>query len=271
MKANVFDISGKVVKQLNLPSYFEQSYRPDLIKHAVISSQSRDYQRMGNSPLSNRNNTAEYIGSRKYRPVPNRCINTGKARLPRLKNRRTLMAGRVAGICQAVGGPRAHPPKVTRILIRKINSKERTKAIISAISAVANKELVENRGHKIPAKIVLPIIFESNIEEVNKTSEVYDILKQIGLDQDVEKAKNKRQIRAGKGKMRGRKYKRRKSVLFVLNDSKNRKAFSNLEGVDVVNASSLSIKELAPGTHAGRLTVFSEAAVESLAKRFNSN
>jgi large subunit ribosomal protein L4e len=269
MKANVFDLSGKIIKELNLPNYFEQSYRPDLIKKAVISSQSKDYQPKGNSPLSNRENTAEYIGSRKYRPVPNRNINTGKARLPRLKNRRTIMAGRVAGVSQAVGGPRAHPPKVTKILLRKINSKERTKAIISAISASANKELVENRGHKFPEEIILPIIFESNIEEINKTSEIYNILKQIGLDQDIEKAKNKKQIRAGKGKMRGRKYKKRKSILFVLNDSKNQKAFSNLEGVDVVNASNLSIKELAPGTHAGRLTVFSEAAIESLTKRFN--
>ncbi len=268
MKANVFDVNGQVKKEIDLPEYFFQEYRPDLIKKALISSQSNKYQPKGVSVLSNRDNTAEYIGSRKYRAVQNRNINTGHARLPRLKNNRTLMAGRVAGVSQAVGGPRAHPPKVSKILIKKINSKERTKAIISALSATTNQDLVKERGHVFSKNLKLPIIFEDNLEQLQKTSEVYTTLEKIGVIDDVTKAKSKKQVRAGKGKMRGRRYKRRKSVLFVLNDSKNYKAFSNLEGVDVIDANQLSIKELAPGTHAGRLTIYTESAIDSLKKRF---
>jgi large subunit ribosomal protein L4e len=269
MKANFFDINGQIKKEIDLPNYFSQEYRPDLIKKAVISSQSNSYQPKGNSPLSNRENTAEYIGSRKYRPVQNRNINTGHARLPRLKNNRTIMAGRVAGVSQAVGGPRAHPPKVAKILIKKINSKERTKAIISALSATTKEELVKDRGHIYAETIKLPIIFEDSLETIKKTSEINALLEKIGVVDDVLKAKTKKQVRAGKGKMRGRRYKRRKSVLFVLNDSKNYKAFTNLEGTDVVSANQLSIQELAPGTHAGRLTIFTESAIEALKKRFN--
>jgi len=267
MKTNVYDLQGKVTKEIELPNYFEQDYRPDLIKRAVLSSQSKGYQPKGNSPYSNRLNTAEYRGVRKPNRMDN-SINTGHARLPRLKNRRVLMSGRVAGVSHAVGGPRAHPPKITKILVKKINSKERTKAILSAISATANPMLVSLKGSVVPDKITLPIIIDSSIESLNKTKDVYSLLVSFGLADNVDKAKDAKTMRAGKGKVRGRKYKRRKSVLFVLGDNKNYKSFSNLEGVDVVSANQLSIQELAPGTHAGRLTVFSENAVNVLMDRF---
>lgn len=268
MKTNIYDLLGKPIKEINVPEYFTQEYRPDLIKRAVISSQSRSYQPMSPSPYSNRLNTAVYRGQRKKNTMDN-SINTGRARLPRLKNRRVLMAGRVAGVSQAVGGPKAHPPKVSKILIKKINTKEKTKAILSAISATANPGIVLSRGNKVPENITLPIVFENKIEQLSKTKDVYDILKIIGLSENIEKAKDAKTFRAGKGKMRGRRYKRRKTVLFVLDDYKNYKVFKNLEGVDVVSAQTLSIKELAPGTHAGRLTVFSENAIQKLQERFS--
>ena len=268
MKAKVFDLEGKILKEIELPQFFEETYRPDLIKRAVISSQSRSYQPKGNSPYSNRKNTAEYRGLRKGNRM-NQSINTGHARLPRLKNRRTLMAGRVASVSQAVGGPRAHPPKITKILLKKINSKERTKAIISAIATTANNKIVEARGNIIPPSLTLPIIIDRSIEDLEKTSNVYDFIKKVGLEENIEKAKASKTYRAGKGKMRGRRYKRRKSLLFVLDDNKNYRAFLNLEGVDVISARQLSIQDLAPGTHPGRLTIFSESAIKKLEERFN--
>ena len=65
MKTNVYDLDGKIIKELILPDYFEETYRPDLIKRAVIASQSRAYQAKGVTPYSNRLNTAEYRGVRK--------------------------------------------------------------------------------------------------------------------------------------------------------------------------------------------------------------
>ncbi len=268
MKTNVYNLLGKPIKEIEVPEYFKQSYRPDLIKKAVISSQSKDYQSKAPSPYSNRLNTAEYRGVRKKNTMDN-SINTGRARLPRMKNRRILMAGRVAGVSQAVGGPKAHPPKIAKILIKKINNKERTKAILSAISATANPGIVYARGNILSEKLSLPLVIENNIETLQKTKEVNDFLKEIGLLENIEKAKDNKTYRAGKGKMRGRRYKRRKSILFILGDTKNYKIFKNLEGADVVNAEKLSIKELAPGTHAGRLTIFSESAIQKLQERFS--
>ena len=67
----------------------------------------------------------------------------GKARV-----RRTAQ-GAGAFVPQAVGGRRAHPPKVEKILFERINRKERLKALASAIAASAKAEIVAGRGHRI--------------------------------------------------------------------------------------------------------------------------
>jgi large subunit ribosomal protein L4e len=82
------------------------------------------------------------------------------------------------------------------------------------------------------------------------------------------RAKNGRHIRAGKGKLRGRKFKSRKSVLIVAgNDGGLGKAARNLPGVDFVTVERLNAELLAPGTKAGRLTVWTESSLEKLAMK----
>ena len=44
-------------------------------------------------------------------------------------------------------------------------------------------------------------------------------------------------------------------------------AARNLPGVDVVQVQSLNAAHLAPGTHAGRLTLWTEGALQEIAKR----
>jgi large subunit ribosomal protein L4e len=63
--------------------------------------------------------------------------------------------------------------------------------------------------------------------------------------------------------MRGRRYKQRKSILIVTADAPLRAA-GNLAGVDVVTVDQLNCELLAPGTHAGRLTVWTEGALLKL-------
>jgi large subunit ribosomal protein L4e len=48
------------------------------------------------------------------------------------------------------------------------------------------------------------------------------------------------------------------------------KAAANLSGVDVVRVKDLQVRHLAPGTHGGRLTIFSENAIPELVKRFEA-
>ena len=72
-------------------------------------------------------------------------------------------------------------------------------------------------------------------------------------------------FRAGKGKMRGRKMKTPKSFLIVVgSDQGIGLAARNLVGVSVVEVHGLNAEILAPGTHPGRLVLWTKSAIERL-------
>ncbi|MDF2956942.1 MAG: Ribosomal protein L4 [Candidatus Alkanophagales archaeon MCA70_species_1] len=247
--AKVLSLSGEVVREIVLPPVFMEEYRPDLIKRAVLAAQANRLQPYGASVLAGRDTSAESWGP-----------GYGVARVPRIKTGR-----RAARVPQAVGGRRAHPPKPEKILSEKINKKERRKALRSAIAATADESLVRQRGHKFSAE--LPIVMEDAFEGLKKTRDVKEVFERIGVWEDVLRAKE-RKVRAGIGKMRGRRYKTKKSVLIVFGTEGGhegiRRAARNLPGVDVVHVRLLNAELLAPGTHAGRLTVWTESAIRGL-------
>ncbi len=263
-KIDVLSIEGKKLKEIAVPEVFNGEIDEVLIKRAVLSSISARIQPKGPNPRAGRNYTAEYEGSR-LKPQMYRTINVGHARLPRMKNRRYVLSGQVALLPQAVHGTRVHALKKEKITHERINRKERRKAIAAAIAATCNIGLVKKRGHAVAGTLQLPIVVEKKIEHLEKTKDVKKMLEALNLWKDVERAKDRKHIRAGKGKRRGRKYKRAKSVLIVVeNSAKVFKAARNLEGVDVTSVKNLNAELLAPGTQAGRLTVWSEGAIHSL-------
>lgn len=245
MKVQVISTEGKALHEIELPEVFASEYRPDLIKRAVLAQQSLRYQPHGTYPRAGLNTSAESWGS-----------GRGVAQLPRIKNGR-----RAARIPQATGGRAAHPPKVEKILVEKVNKKEKRKAVASAIAATNDDNLVTARGHRFAC--ALPVVFEDGLESLGTTKEVLAALEAAGLGEDILRAKNSRKVRAGRGKMRGRRYKQRKSVLIVTADKQLLPA-RNLAGVDTVPVDRLNAELLAPGTQAGRLTVWTESAVRRL-------
>jgi len=245
MKSQIRTIEGSVAGDIELPAVFSEEYRPDLIKKAVIALQSTRYQPHGVHPYAGLRTSAASWGS-----------GRGVAQVPRIKN-----GSRVARIPQAVGGRAAHPPKVEKILVRKINKQENRKAIRSAIAATTNTELVAARGHLFEGEV--PVIFENAFEELTTIKEVIAALRAVNVYDDVERSANSRKVRAGRGKMRGRRYKQRKSLLVVTGETPLRAAF-NLAGADVVSVDQLNAELLAPGTQAGRLTVWTESALNKL-------
>jgi len=97
------------------------------------------------------------------------------------------------------------------------------------------------------------------------TKEVLEVVNSLGLDEDLERAVNGRGIRAGKGKMRGRKMKTPKSFLIVVGEDQGISLGArNLPGVDIVEVHGLNAELLAPGTHPGRLVVWTKSAIERL-------
>lgn len=103
-------------------------------------------------------------------------------------------------------------------------------------------------------------------EDLNKTQEALGVLEAVGADADIERAEEGRSVRAGRGKTRGRKYSQPKSVLVVTSEEPSRAA-RNLSGVDVATAREVNAEDLAPGAHPGRLTLWTESAIEEVADR----
>jgi large subunit ribosomal protein L4e len=84
------------------------------------------------------------------------------------------------------------------------------------------------------------------------------------LEEELTKCQRK-QTRPGKGKMRGRRYKRRRGPLIVFkSDDGVSQAFRNIPGVDLCSVDRLNLLQLAPGGNAGRLVVYSESAMKAL-------
>jgi len=164
-----------------------------------------------------------------------------------------------------VGGRRAHPPKAEKNWKKKINDKERRKAIRSALSAVMLKDLVIKRGHKLPE--TYPFILDNEFESLTKSKDVVDILTKLGFETELKRASEKK-VRQGRGKSRARKYKQKKSILFVVDDDCNLlKSARNISGADVVKVSDLNTELLAPGADVGRLSLFSQAAIKKIQEK----
>ena len=275
MQASIFDLNGKEVEKIDLPKIFETEFRPDIIRRAALSVQLARRQPYGPDNDAGKRTTALNWG-----------IGRGAARVPRVKGSQYNRAGKAAFIGFVVGGSVTHPP-IPSSYRENIIHKERLLAIRSAIAATADPMLVESRGHIVSDVPKFPLIVTDDFQQLKTTKEVIKAFSSLGLIRtpkdvkaeapvsygDIDKANNRMMsIRAGKGKRRGRKHKNAKSVLFVYGkDGENtifiRYSARNLAGVDVVPVDQLNAELLAPGTHPGRLTVWSHSAIKQLQEK----
>ena len=259
-KVNVYGLNGEPIRTIKLPEVFYTPYRPDLIKRAVLSSMTARIQPYGVNENAGKRTTAESRGP-----------GLGISRTPRVKGSRYPAAMRGALVTMAVGGRRAHPPKPEKRYLEKINKKERKLAICSAIAATAKPEIVKKRGHLIEKVPELPLIVSDEVQNISTTSETRNLFIKLGVWPDILRAKNGKKVRSGRGKSRGRKYKKPKSVLIVISEDQGIvKASRNHPGLDIVNVKNLNAELLAPGTTPGRLTIWTESAVNQLEKLFSS-
>lgn len=262
MKVDIYGIDGKVKGNKELPSVFEEEVREDLIIRAVLHEESKERQPKGTHPLAGLQTTAEYIGRKEsYRAIKNRGIS----RLPREKLPKGRF-GRVRIVPFSVGGRRAHPPKPEKVLVEKMNKKEYRKALRSAIAATAKEEVVLSRGH-LADGVKLPIIVERSFEDLRKTKEVFAFIKKLGLEREIERAKKRTKRRTGTaGRRKGGKVVPKTLLVVAPKGKRILKAADNLPGVDVTTPKDLQVRALAPGGKPGRLTLWTEGAIEELMK-----
>jgi large subunit ribosomal protein L4e len=263
MKIKIFAKDGSEKGNIELPKIFEESVRKDIIRRAVTAIQTNKRQAYGANPEAGKRVSAK-LSRRRH---DYRCsYGHGISRVPRkIMSRRGTRFNWVAALAPGtVGGRRAHPPKAEKVYDVKINKKERLLAIRSAISASMKKEVVLERGHNIPESY--PFIIDTDFEGISKTKELIDSLSKLGFSEELKRT-SVRKIRAGKGKMRGRRYKNKIGPLLVTSDKSDlEKATRNIPGFECVTVKSLNAELLAPGSEAGRVVLFSKSAIEKITK-----
>lgn len=259
---NVIDSAGKTVGEAQLPQQFFEPVREDLIHRAFIAAATHHYQPKGAYPMAGLQTSAGYFGRRHQ---SRQTINTGRSRLPREKLPEGRL-GKVRIVPHAVKGRRAHPPKPQKILIEKINLKEKNKALRSAIAATADEKLVSARGHKFSCK--LPLVVDAKFEEISKSKQAQRALEAIGVGSDLQRAREGRRMRSGRSRMRKGGYRTPKSVLIIFAKDKGIwRATRNLPGVDCVSVEKLDAELLAPGGVCGRLALWTQDALRELSEK----
>ena len=269
----VYEISVESGKNINLPSAFETDIRIDVVRKAVRVSRANRRQAYGSKQQKG-----------KKRPMPGMRHSVewwGKGRgVSRIMRKTGAKTG--AENPHTRGGRRAHGPKVEKDWSMAMNTTERRLARDSALAATTDKDIVSTRGHRFHDEIdTLPLIL-GDYKEVrddgeesmdietfsleHPTRKLIAILEGLGLGDDLQRARDGRKVRAGKGTMRGRRHRTPKSVLMVVSQKSGlAMAGRNIPGVDVVSVRDLAAEDLAPGGDVGRLTVFTKKAVEELA------
>mmetsp|Transcript_11830 Transcript_11830/g.27421 ORF Transcript_11830/g.27421 Transcript_11830/m.27421 type:complete len:379 (-) Transcript_11830:332-1468(-) len=256
----VFGEDGASASEAPLPAVFSAPIRPDLVRFVHTNMAKNNRQPYAVSHAAGHQTSAQSWG-------------TGRAvsRIPRVQGGGTQRSGQAAFGNMCRGGRMFAPTRVWRKWNRKINLNQRRYAVASALAASAVPPLVMARGHKIDEVPEMPLVVGGGFEAVTKTSKVVEILGALGCDADVTKCKESKKLRAGKGKMRNRRYTMRRGPLIVHDSEEGVKfAARNLPGVDLVQVERLNLLQLAPGGHMGRFCIWTEAAFAKLDSVFGN-
>lgn len=125
--------------------------------------------------------------------------------------------------------------------------------------------MVMARGHKIDEVPELPLVVGDAAEGLTKTKEAFKLLQQLGCGSELQKVRDSKKLRAGKGKGRNRRYCIKRGPLVIYNrDEGITRAFRNIPGVDLCHVDRLSVLQLAPGGTLGRFCLYTAAAFKRL-------
>ena len=247
MKAKLFDKYGKVKGDVDLPKCFNGKIRADVLLKVFETQKGIYAQAYGAKEGAG----AQYSASgilKKKRHDWKATYGKGISRIPRkIVSRHGASFNWIgATVSSTRGGRKPHAPRAEKNVFKKINKKELFIAFCSALAGSCKNVVVFDKG-----------IFGI------KTKDFILVLKKVFGDDFNGVLKNKK-IRAGKGKMRGRKYKSNAGLLFVIGSDEK----MSRKGIDVVSVKDLAIKDLTNNGVVGRLVCYSESAVKDLGVRF---
>ena len=253
--------SDKTVGDVPLPAVFTAPIRNDVVQFVHTQMAKNARQAYAVTRLTGMNHSAASWG-------------TGRAvaRIPRISGSGTAAggAGAFGNMCRA--GRMFAPTKTYRRWHRKINNHQKRYAVVSALAASAVTALVQARGHKVENIAEVPFVVDDSVQNFAKTKEAVAFLESSKAMDDVARVADSRQVRAGRGKRRNRRYVHRRGPMLVLANSNTNgaRAFRNVYGLDTANVNSLNLLHLAPGGHLGRFIIWSKAAFQQLDKIFGT-
>ena len=201
---SVYTDGGDVVGEVPLPEVFSAPIRPDVVQFVHTNMAKNARQPYAVNKKAGHQTSAESWG-------------TGRAvsRIPRVAGGGTQRSGQGAFGNMCRSGRMFGPTKQWRKWHHRINTNQRRYAVASALAAAAITPLVMARGHKVDNVPELPLVIGGGVEEITKTAKAVELLTKVGAAADVEKCKASIKLRAGKGKMRNRRYTKRRGPLVV--------------------------------------------------------
>lgn len=243
----IIDLEGKSAGEIVLPPVFGTILRLDVIKKATLAQESNRFQPQGRNPMAGKRTTAEGFG-----------VGRGISRVPRIGGHGPL-SGTAAFAPGTVSGRMAFPPVTAKETAKQINRKERRMALRSAIAATASDEIVRKRGHKFDGERQLPLVVTDDAEKLSKSAEAKRFLNSVGVWDDIIRVRRSKKVT---GRTRTHAV---GPLVVVADDTSATRALRNFEGLSVIRADHLSVEALAPGTRPGRLTIWTESAMKSIA------
>lgn len=151
-------------------------------------------------------------------------------------------------------------------------------ATVSALAASSVPALLFARGHNVHSVPEVPLVISSSAfsgGKVQKTAVAAKLLTAVGAGPDLEKVRDSKKLRAGKGKMRGRRHRQRRGPLVVYRPEEDGKelvkAMRNIPGVETCSVYALNLLQLAPGGHLGRFVIWTSSAFSALDTIYGSS
>lgn len=251
----VYGKDGKQTGQeINLPLVFKAPIRPDVVTQVHTGLNKNNRQPYAVSSIAGEQTSAESWG-------------TGRAvaRIPRVRGGGTSRSGAAAFGNMCRGGRMFNPNKTWRRWFRKVNVTQRRYATVSAIAATALPSLAMAKGHQISRVPEIPLVVDDSVQSVSKTKDAVGVMRHLEAWADVERVKDSRRMRAGRGKMRNRRYVQKRGPLIIYDQDEGiTLGFRNIPGVTLLPVDKLNLLKLAPGGHVGRFCIWTASAFAKL-------
>eukprot|EP00747_Dinoflagellata_sp_TGD_P124198 gnl/TRDRNA2_/TRDRNA2_173953_c0_seq74.p1 gnl/TRDRNA2_/TRDRNA2_173953_c0~~gnl/TRDRNA2_/TRDRNA2_173953_c0_seq74.p1 ORF type:complete len:431 (-),score=104.75 gnl/TRDRNA2_/TRDRNA2_173953_c0_seq74:74-1276(-) len=255
-----FDSPTEKTGTTPMPTVLCSGLRPDLVRYV-------------HKNMSKNKRQAYAVYAKAGYETPAESWGTGRAvaRIPRAPGGGTHRAGQGAFGNMCRGGGMFCPTKIWRRWHRRVNVTQKRHAVVTALAASSLPPLVMARGHRIGEVSELPLVVSDGLEAVTKTKQALECLKKLGCTEELQKVADSKKIRAGKGKMRNRRYVMRRGPLVVYaEDNGIVRAIRNIPGVESACVSRLNLLQLAPGGNFGRFVIWTESAFKKLSEMYGT-